>query len=443
MSLDQPHLRSFIGIVLVIIVDAQLAMNCGRVPIASYRPSGKPNIIFILADDLGYGDLGCYGQEKIRTPSLDKMAAEGIRFTDYYTGSPLCSPSRACLMTGFHQGHAYIRGNAPYTPLRLEDVTIAEVLQAAGYTTALIGKWALGANDDTGTPILQGFDYSFGYMRNLDAHTYYPGHLWRNGVKVDLPKGTYSHDLFTEEALDFIRKTQDRPFFLYLPYTAPHAPSEVPTNAPYQDEPWTEEQKNYAALVTRLDSDVGRILNLLDGLKLDQNTVVFFSSDNGPPAAGFFESTGRFIGVKSQLFEGGIRVPMIARWPGRIQPGQTSNLVWASWDFFRTAIDIAGADYQSATDSLSVLPFLLGEEPRESRPLYWEYNPKKDEQFSQAARLGKWKAIREGKKGRIMLYDLEADMGESVDLARSNRQLVKQFKSIFKRQHEPSPIWRN
>ena len=339
-----------------------LCLSALLTPFHSTPPAKrKPNIIFILADDLGYGDLGCYGQKLIKTPNLDGLARAGIRFTNFYAASSVCAPSRASLMTGLHQGHAYVRGNttlkpvpgqsgpaATRLPLRPQDVTVAEVLKAAGYATGLIGKWGLGEADTTGIPNRKGFDYFFGYLNQNHAHNYYPDYLWRNQERVTLPQGTYSHDLFTSEALEFIRRERSDPFFLYLAYTLPHANNElgratgngmeVPTDEPYSRECWPQQEKNYAAMVTRLDTDVGKIRALLKELGLDAETIVFFSSDNGPqgPDEGgfdpnFFASNGVFRGIKRELYDGGIREPMIARWPGKITAGQVSQQVWAGW----------------------------------------------------------------------------------------------------------------
>ncbi|HEX30232.1 TPA: N-acetylgalactosamine-6-sulfatase, partial [Candidatus Poribacteria bacterium] len=289
----------------------------------------KPNIIFILADDLGYGDLGCYGQRLIETPNIDALAAEGIRFTQCYAGSTVCAPSRCALMTGFHTGHARVRGNK-LIPLRPRDVTVAEILKGAGYTTAIIGKWGLGEPGTTGVPNLKGFDEWFGYLNQRRAHNYYPEYLWRNTEKywikgnMNGKKGVYSHDLFTEEALKFIRRNRGNPFFLYLAYTIPHANNElgrktgngmeVPSDEPYSDRSWPQVEKNFAAMVTRMDRDVGRIVSLLKELGIDGETVIFFSSDNGPHREGghdpkFFKSSGPLRGIKRDLYEGGIRVP--------------------------------------------------------------------------------------------------------------------------------------
>jgi len=281
----------------------------------------KPNIIFIMADDLGYGDLGCYGQQVIQTPHIDRLAAEGVRFTDCYAGSTVCAPSRCVLMTGKHTGHCHVRGNAR-VPLRPEDVTVAELLQGQGYTTGMIGKWGLGEPDTTGIPNRQGFDYWFGYLNQKNAHNYYPEFLWRNEEKVTLggdleeSKSEYTHDLFTQEALHFVDDHQDDPFFLYLPYTIPHANNElgrdsgdgmeVPDYGPYADEKWKQPQKGHAAMITRMDRDIGSLLSLLAELDLEKDTLLFFTSDNGPHKEGgadpeFFNSSGPLRGYKRDL----------------------------------------------------------------------------------------------------------------------------------------------
>ena len=314
-------------------------------------------MIFILADDLGYGDLGCYGQTKIKTPNLDKLASEGIRFTDFYAGNTVCAPSRCTLMTGLHNGHAWIRGNATMA-LRPEDLTVAEMLKRAGYHNVLIGKWGLGNENTTGVPQKKGFDEFVGYLDQTHAHDYYTDYLWRfdPGTGFDgrqtFPeneggkKGLYIPDLFTTGALNFLRINKPdrasirRPFFLFLSFTTPHANDEegqrsgngmqVPSDAPYSNEPWPQTEKNKAAMITRLDSDIGKLMDKLQEFKMDEDTIVFFSSDNGPHKEGgvdpkFFQNSGALRGIKRDLYEGGIRIPMIVRWPGRIKPGQTSD----------------------------------------------------------------------------------------------------------------------
>jgi arylsulfatase A-like enzyme len=431
--------------------------------LAADAPSG-PNILFILADDLGYGDLGCYGQRQIRTLNIDRLAAQGMRFTQCYAGSTVCAPSRCALMTGKHTGHCTVRGNA-LVPLRIEDRTVAEVLVPAGYETALIGKWGLGEPDSTGVPNRKGFDYFFGYLNQVHAHNYYPDYLWRNEKKVAIEgnvvergvakkRVTYSPDLFTREALEFLGKRRDRPFFLYLAYTLPHANNErgkaegngmeVPSDAPYSKEIWPQAQKNHAAMITRLDADVGRVLERLKELKLEENTIVFFSSDNGPHKEGgadpkFFKSAGPLRGHKRDLTEGGIRVPMIVRWPGKVKAGAVSNQVWAFWDFLPTAAALAGTKKPDEIDGISVVPTLLGTgEQKQHKFLYWEFH---ERGFQQAVRMGKWKGIRLKPEGPLELYDLDKDVGETKNVAEQHPYVAAAVVNYLKVARTESPHW--
>jgi len=429
-------------------------------PSAFAGKASKPNIIFILADDLGYGDLGCYGQAKIKTPSLDKLAAQGMRFTQFYAGSTVCAPSRCALMVGQHTGHCLIRGNAR-VPLRPEDVTIAEVLKRLGYTTGLIGKWGLGEPDSTGVPNLQGFDYFFGYLNQHHAHNYYPDHLWRNQQKVALKnviendnnfaktKLEYSHDLFAAEALQFVEKHRKEPFFLYLALTIPHANNELgkagmetPSDEPYTQQPWPQNQKNHAAMITRMDRDVGRLLALLQELGIDDNTIVLFTSDNGPHREGgndptFFASSGVLRGIKRSLHEGGIRVPMIVRWPGRIKAGSTSEHIGAFWDVLPTLAELAGGEAIEKTDGISFVPALFGKEQKTHEFLYWEFH---EAGFLQGVRMGPWKAVR--KLGTPMeLYNLERDLGEMNDIAGQHPEIVARIEAYLQGARTPSETW--
>jgi arylsulfatase A-like enzyme len=423
-----------------------------------------PDILFILADDLGYGDLGCYGQKQIRTPNLDRMAAEGLRFSQFYAGCTVCAPSRCALMTGRHTGHGSIRGNGDL-PLRPEDRTVAEMLQRAGYATGLVGKWGLGDAGSTGTPDRKGFDQSYGYLNQFHAHNYYPDYLWRNGQKIAVPgnvvkdgvastRGPYSQDLFTREALTFIERNRTHRFFLYLAYTIPHANNErgrvegngmeVPDDAPYSQENWPQPQKNYAAMVTRLDADVGRLLQRLKELGLDEKTIVFFSSDNGPHKEGgadpmFFHSAGPLQGHKRDLTEGGIRVPLIVRWPGIVRSGAVTNQVGAFWDFLPTAAELAGVACPGDTDGLSLVPTLRGRgDQMQHEFLYWEFHERGSKQ---AVRYGDWKAIRPITGGPLELYDLHADPAEMKNVAAAHPEVVSRIEAYLKTARTASPQW--
>lgn len=430
---------------------AMLALLTGTPKTFADRP---PNIIFIMADDMGYGDLGCYGQKRIRTPQIDRLAEEGTRFTQYYAGSTVCAPSRSCLMTGQHTGHTTVRGNmsraGQRVPLRDEDITVAEVLHTAGYATGVIGKWGLGEPDTVGIPNRQGFDFWFGYLNQRHAHNYYPDYLWRNQERYPLEgnrdgkQEQYSHDLFTREALAFIERNQDRPFFLYMAYTIPHAMMQVPDLGPYAKKDWPEAEKARAAMITRLDGDVGRLMALLRELKLDENTLVIFTSDNGPHSEGgskaeFFDSNGPLRGIKRDLYEGGIRAPMIARWPAKIPAGRESDQVWASWDVLPTLAEVAGAKPPEKIDGISMFNALVGKPQRDHEYLYWEFH---ENGMSQAVRMGPWKAIRKhSPDAPIELYHLERDLGEKNNLADQEPRIVARMAQIMKEARTESKHW--
>ena len=432
---------------------------------SAFAAAPRPNIVLILADDLGYGDLGCYGQKRIRTPRLDRMAAEGLRFTNFYAGSTVCAPSRCVLMTGLHTGHCYIRGNAKLN-LRPGDVTVARALHDAGYRTGLMGKWGLGHEGSTGVPTKQGFDAFFGYLDQHHAHNYYPAFLHRNEERVplrnDVPgtgefgtgvatkKVDYSHDLIADDALKFLDQQKDQPFFLYLALTTPHANNEakkegmeVPDLGEYAQTDWPEPQKGHAAMISRMDRDVGRVLDRLQSLSVDDRTLVLFSSDNGPHREGgndpdFNDSNGPLRGIKRDLTEGGIRVPMIARWPGKIAPGTTDQVGWFA-DVFPTLAELAGGSTPSNLDGLSLVPTLLGQlGQKQPELLYWEFY---EGPGARAARRGKWKAICKPFHGEVQLYDLESDLGEERNVAADHSDIAADLKARMDHEHTPSPDW--
>jgi arylsulfatase A-like enzyme len=468
---------------------------------AQSRKGALPNIIYIYADDLGYGELGCYGQQKIKTPNLDRLAQEGMRFTQHYTSMPVCAPARAMLMTGKHGGHSAIRGNLELggfedqeergqKPLPAAEFTIAEMLKRKGYATALTGKWGLGMNGTEGSPNKQGFDYYYGYLDQKQAHNFYPSHLWENEKWDTLPqpwmnvhkkldpatatdadfdyfKGTsYAPAKMTEKALAFIEKSKSGPFFLYMPYTIPHASLQAPDEyvkkyiGQFDEKPYYGEKgyastkyplSTYAAMITYLDDQVGIIMANIKELGLDDNTIIMFSSDNGATFNGgvnapFFNSVDGLRGMKMDVYEGGIREPFIARWPGKIKAGSVSDHVSVQYDLMATLAELTGQKLEK-TDGISFLPELLGQKTRQQKHefLYWEY-PEKGGQI--AIRMGDWKAVKTDLKqnpaAKWQLFNLKTDRNETTDVAAQHPELAKQFDAIVKREHSDPGVenWR-
>jgi arylsulfatase A-like enzyme len=429
----------------------------GATSLAMLKPSAeaatplRPNIVFILADDLGYGDIGCYGQQQIQTPNIDRLAAEGVRFTDGYAGAAVCAPSRCSLITGLHTGHARTRANmSPNLPLRPQDVTITEVLKQAGYRTGLVGKWSLGELGSTGYPTRKGFDDWFGYFSQTHAHNYYPEHLLDNETAV-LQRGNsgthktdYAPDQFTARALSFIERNSGKsPFFLHVCYTIPHTNNElgrdtgngqeVPGDEPYSGKSWPQVEKNFAAMITRMDRDVGKIMAQLKKSGQDENTLVIFTSDNGPHQEGghtpkFFESSGALRGIKRDVYEGGIRIPSIARWPARVKAGRVSNQPWAFWDFLPTAAELAGVACPAGLDGISIVPTLLGGRQQQHEYFYWESH---DKGFDQSVRMGSWKGVRHGRKGAVEVYDLSSDLAERNNVAAQHADVAAKIAGIM------------
>ncbi len=448
---------------------------------AAAQPAPGPNIIFILADDLGYGELGSYGQTTIQTPNLDRLAAEGARFTQFYAGSTVCAPSRSVLMTGRHLGRTRVRGNAgagnyAAQTLAAGDTTVARVLKDAGYATALVGKWGLGEMGSEGEPLRQGFDYFYGVVNQTHAHNHYPDFVWRNTEKVALPnvvtpvgavpgagyattRVQYANDLFFDEAGAFVERTKDRPFFLFLSLTVPHANNEraralgdgqeVPDYGPYAEKAWAGPLKGQAAMITRMDRRIGGLLEQLTRLGIAERTLVIFTSDNGPHNEGgpayspdFFDANGPFSGIKRSLTDGGIRVPFIARWPGRVRAGSTPAHIGYFGDMMATFAELAGARPPAGLDSLSLVPTLLGRGPQAAHDyLYWEFY---EGGFTQAVLLqGRWKGIRlKSPSAPIQLYDLATDPAESIDLAAREPKRADRIAGIMREAHRDNDYWK-
>lgn len=451
----------------------------------SPAPLPRPNIILILADDLGYGELGSYGQKLVATPNLDRMATEGMRFTQFYAGSTVCAPSRSVLMTGQHMGHTRVRGNASAggangainyasQTLGANDVTVATVLQRAGYATALVGKWGLGEADSSGAPWLHGFDYFYGFLNQTHAHNHFPDFLWRNRERVELPNDRvpvgpipgvgyatrrlrFADDAFFDEAESFIARAHDKPFFLELALTIPHANNErsrvlgdgmeVPGYGAYAGRDWPDNEKGHAAMNELLDRRVGQLLDLLAKHGLDEQTLVMFTSDNGPHQEGggdydpeFMDSNGPLRGIKRDLTDGGIRVPLIARWPGRIPAGTVSGHVAYFGDFMATWAELARATMPGNVDSISFVPALLGRTGQPVHPyLYWEFYEKG---VTQAVLLdGRWKAIRPRDATAISLYDLQSDPSETNDVAAEQTAIVERAVALMRSAHVPNEHW--
>lgn len=461
-----------------------LFIGSGVASFGQQTKSKQPNIIFILADDLGYGDVGFNGQKLIKTPNIDRLAKEGMQFTQFYAGTTVCAPSRSSLMSGKHTGHTYIRSNKGFDPEGQEPIadsvlTVAEVLKKVGYRTGAFGKWGLGPVGSEGDPLKQGFDRFYGYNCQSLAHRYYPNHLWSNDQKVVLEgnanllyKKEYAPDLIQKEALDFVDATKkDEPFFLFLPYILPHAELLVPNDSIFQYYKGKFEEKphkgedygagarpggytsqefphaTFAAMVARLDLYVGQILDKLKEKGLDKNTLIIFTSDNGPHLEGgadprFFNSGGGFKGFKRDLYEGGIREPFVARWPGVVKPGTKNDYIGAFWDILPTFATLAGAKTPAVTDGVSFVPALTGKGKQQKHDyLYWEFHERGGKQ---AVRQGNWKAIRldaDKNGGTIELYDLSTDPSESNNIAAANKAKVDELGKLMDRSHVPSAIF--
>lgn len=455
-------MRIFLFCILFLLCAAFTGANLS----AAEKPTAKmpkPNIIFMLSDDLAMGDVGAYGQKLIQTPNLDRMAREGTRYTQAYCGTTVCAPSRTSLMTGLHSGHSPIRANREaqpegQKPLPAETITVAQLLKNAGYSTAVMGKWGMGMFDTTGSPLKKGFDHFFGYNCQRHAHSYFPTYLYNNDQRFDLPgndgKGvgqTFAQNLIEDDVLRWVHGQKEKPFFLFYAITLPHGRHEIDDFGIYKDKPWTNTQKAYAAQITRLDSDLGKLLDLLKELGIDENTLVITAGDNGSSFAPnseigklFEQASNGLRGYKRELYEGGLRQAAIARWPGQVPAGRVSDEPWAFWDFLPTAVELSGAqmptDFKS--DGYSLVSFLKGGSAPKRPYFYWELH---EAASLQAARWDDgnnvWKAVRGGPSKPVEIYDLKSDVGETKNIAEAHPELVEKAKTIFEEAHTPHPDW--
>lgn len=485
MKLTTSFIKSFTKKSMLLLISVSILIGCTSK--SDSQQSGdkesaeKPNIIFILVDDLGYGDIGCFGQQKIQTPSIDKMSGEGIQFSQAYAGNAVCAPCRSSLMQGLHPGHARVRGNGYQNyreALQEGDNTVAMMLQEAGYKTGLFGKWGLGLHNQYGIPNKMGFDEFYGYLNQRHAHCQYPEFLYQNTDRVYFPEnGThhqienykgeqiydengicqplgiedpseakYAFDVYCEKSLEFVKENKDNPFFLYLAYTPPHGAYVVPELGVYNDKDWSLSHKVYAAMITRVDTEIGKLMSLLKELNIDENTLVIFASDNGNTNGNakedeistkdFFNDESPRAGQKGDILDGAFHVPAIVRWPKQIKPGQDSDHIWAMWDFMPTAAEIINAQVPDNIDGISILPTLLGEMEKQQKHdfLYWEY---KEEQ---AVRMGNWYGYK-NKKGLLEIYDLVKNPMQDKDLSGEFPEIAMKIDEIMKTEHTPSDVW--
>jgi len=446
--------RVFLYLFAFVIVVSQVA--------AAAAEAGKPNIVYIMSDELAYYELSCMGNPLLRTPNIDRLAAEGVRFTQALAGCSVCAPTRCTLMTGKHMGHASVRKNDGGTPMRADEPTIASMLKQAGYATGGFGKWGCGGRGSTGVPEKHGFDVFVGYYDQVHAHSFYPAYIVRNSEELVLPGNrggrsgqTYSHYVIMDEALKFIRENKDRPFFCYLPITPPHGMYDIPDTDPawalFREKPWPEAARRYAAMVKMVDRNVGEVVDLLKELNLDENTIIFFCGDNGghdrfrdgDHPRGLFgpnvnPKTGKaFRGSKGNLYEGGLRIPMIVRWPKKIKPRRVSDFLWYFPDVVPTVAELTGTKAPQDIDGISIVPELLGEEaagrPQQQHEyLYWEFGKQR------AVRMGDWKAIQPGTNRDWELYDLSTDLGEQNNVAADHGKVLAKMIGFAKEAAEPA-----